>query len=61
MITTENVLIILEIIGTIAFAISGALVAVKVRYDVFGVAVVGAITAVGGGIMRDILMENRSI
>ena len=56
MITTENVLIILEIIGTIAFAISGALVAVKVRYDVFGVAVVGAITAVGGGIMRDILI-----
>ena len=56
MITTENVLIILEIIGTIAFAISGALVAVKVRYDVFGVAVVGSITAVGGGIMRDILI-----
>ena len=56
MITTENVLIILEIIGTIAFAISGALVAVKVRYDVFWVAVVGSITAVGGGIMRDILI-----
>jgi uncharacterized membrane protein YeiH len=53
---TETVLFILEIIGTIAFAVSGAFVAVKVRFDIFGVLVIGCLTAVGGGITRDILI-----
>ena len=53
---TENILFVLEIIGTIAFAVSGALVAVKSKFDVFGVIVIGCVTAVGGGIMRDILI-----
>ena len=52
----ENVLFILEIIGTIAFAVSGAFVAVKAKFDIFGVIVVGCITAIGGGIMRDTLI-----
>lgn len=50
------ILLILEIIGTIAFAVSGALVAVKAKFDIFGVLVIGCITAVGGGITRDILI-----
>ena len=50
------ILQILEIIGTVAFAISGAFVAIKARLDLFGVLFVGCITAVGGGIMRDILI-----
>ena len=53
---TETVLFILEIIGTIAFAVSGAFVAVKVQFDIFGVLVIGCLTAVGGGITRDILI-----
>ncbi len=53
---TERVLLILEIIGTIAFAVSGTLVAIKAKFDVFGVLVVGCITAVGGGITRDIIV-----
>ena len=52
----DTILLILEIIGTIAFAISGAFVAIKVRFDIFGVLVIGCITAVGGGITRDILI-----
>ena len=52
----ESVLFILEIIGTIAFAVSGAFVAVKAKFDIFGVIVVGCITAIGGGIMRDTLI-----
>lgn len=52
----ESVLFVLEIIGTIAFAVSGAFVAVKAKFDIFGVIVVGCITAVGGGIMRDTLI-----
>ncbi len=53
---TEIVLLILEILGTIAFAVSGTLVAIKSKFDAFGVLVVGCITAVGGGIIRDIIV-----
>ena len=52
----ERILFILELIGTIAFAVSGAFVAIKARFDIFGVVVVGCITAVGGGIIRDVLI-----
>lgn len=53
---TETVLLVLEIIGTIAFAVSGAFVAIQKNLDVFGVVFVGCITAVGGGMTRDILI-----
>ena len=49
-------LLILEIIGTIAFAVSGALVAIKAKNDVFGVLLLGCITAFGGGIIRDLII-----
>lgn len=45
-----------DILGTAAFALSGALVAVSRRMDVFGMYVLAAVTAVGGGIVRDILI-----
>ena len=54
----EIILFILEVIGTISFAVSGAFVAIKVKFDVFGVLVIGCITAVGGGIMRDVIIGN---
>lgn len=47
---------ILEIIGTIAFAFSGCMVANSKRMDVFGVWVLGTVTAVGGGAVRDVLL-----
>ncbi len=56
MTTTEIIIKILEILGTVAFAVSGALVAIKAKFDAFGVIVVGCVTAVGGGITRDILI-----
>ncbi len=46
----------MELIGTIAFAISGALIAVRRSLDLFGVVLVGCITSVGGGIMRDLFL-----
>ena len=49
---------ILELIGTIAFAVSGAMVALKKNMDIFGVAILGLTTAVGGGALRDILLGN---
>ena len=47
---------IMEIIGTIAFAASGAMVGIRKRMDIFGVCVLGFVTAVGGGMVRDIIL-----
>lgn len=55
---TNIILFLLEIIGTMAFSTSGALVAIKSRFDIFGVIVIGCVTSVGGGITRDILIGN---
>lgn len=55
---SEIILMIMEWIGTISFAVSGSLVAIRHNLDLFGVTTVGAITAIGGGIMRDIMIGN---
>ncbi|GLY10383.1 trimeric intracellular cation channel family protein [Pseudobacillus badius] len=47
---------IFTIIGTIAFAISGAIVAMEEDYDVFGIYILGMITAFGGGAIRNLLI-----
>ena len=53
---SESIIFILECIGTVAFAITGVLVAVEANLDLFGVCVIGCITAVGGGILRDVVL-----
>lgn len=45
-----------ELIGTIAFAVSGAMLAVKKRLDIFGILFLGVVTALGGGTVRDLLL-----
>jgi uncharacterized membrane protein YeiH len=51
------VLLVLDLVGTFAFALNGALTAVRAAHlDVVGVVTLGIITAVGGGIIRDILL-----
>lgn len=52
----ETVLRILDFIGTVAFAISGASLGVRRRMDLFGVLVLAAVTATAGGVMRDLLI-----
>ena len=47
---------IFQMIGTVAFAVSGALTAMHKKMDLLGVIVLGVTTAVGGGIIRDILL-----
>ena len=47
---------VLDVIGTISFALSGAMVAVKKNMDLLGVLVLGNLTAVGGGVLRDVLL-----
>lgn len=49
-------IIFIELVGTVAFAVSGAMTAMKKKMDVFGVIILGLITAVGGGIIRDITL-----
>tara|TARA_R110001632_G_scaffold1883_4_gene8528 strand:+ start:79074 stop:79703 length:630 start_codon:yes stop_codon:yes gene_type:complete len=56
-----NIVYSLDIIGTFAFAISGALVAMKNKFDLFGVAIIAFVTAVGGGMLRDILIDAHPI
>lgn len=52
---------ILDLLGTIAFAISGALVAMNKKLDLFGIFIVGFVTAVGGGTLRDVLIGNTPV
>jgi uncharacterized membrane protein YeiH len=47
---------VLSIIGTIAFAVSGAIVAMEEEYDILGVYILGVVTAFGGGAIRNILI-----
>ena len=47
---------LLDIIGTMAFALSGALTAMNKRLDPFGILLIAFVTAVGGGTLRDVLI-----
>lgn len=48
---------IIDILGTIAFAVSGALTAYHKRMDIFGILIVASVTALGGGTLRDVLID----
>ncbi len=52
----EQMLWIATMIGTIACGVSGSLMAVDKGMDIFGVLFLGAVTAVGGGVLRDVLL-----
>ena len=52
----EVIFLVFELIGTIAFAVSGALTGIRKRMDLLGVCVLGSVTAVGGGVIRDIIL-----
>lgn len=56
MIHSDFFIFLLEIIGTIAFASSGAMLGIRKNMDIFGVNVLGITTAVGGGCIRDLLL-----
>ncbi|WDF54750.1 trimeric intracellular cation channel family protein [Mucilaginibacter sp. KACC 22063] len=53
---TLNVSTIIEILGTVAFTISGVFSAMQKRLDALGVVIIGFITAIGGGTIRDVLI-----
>ena len=47
----------LELVGVAAFAVSGATTAIKKNMDIFGVIFMAMVTAIGGGVMRDVIMD----
>lgn len=53
----ETFLFIIEVLGTIAFAISGIRLAATKNFDWFGAYIVGFVTAIGGGTLRDLLLD----
>ena len=57
--TLQALLLVLEGIGVVAFALSGALAAVRKRVDVVGVIIIAFLTAMGGGTLRDVLLDRR--
>ena len=52
----DLVIFIMELIGTVAFASSGAMLAIQKEMDLFGVCVLGITTSVGGGLIRDLIL-----
>ena len=54
----ETLVFILEIIGTVAFAASGAMTGINKKMDIFGVCILGLTVAVGGGVIRDVILGN---
>lgn len=51
----------MDLLGTVAFAISGVLVAMDKRLDLFGVFIIAFVTAIGGGTLRDLLIGNTPV
>ena len=54
----ELLVAVFEMIGTVSFAFSGAMTGLKKNMDIFGVCILGLTTAVGGGVIRDIILGN---
>lgn len=57
----NELLFIIEMMGTAAFTMSGVFAAIEKKLDVFGVLVIGFVTAIGGGTIRDILIGVRPV
>ncbi|XOV66635.1 MAG: trimeric intracellular cation channel family protein [Fluviicola sp.] len=59
--TTADIVFVVDIVGTLVFAISGALAAGEKRFDLMGVAIIAFVTAVGGGTIRDLLIGSHPV
>ncbi|HET6638301.1 MAG TPA: trimeric intracellular cation channel family protein [Gemmatimonadota bacterium] len=54
-------LYLLDLIGVAVFAVSGAMVAARKEFDLLGVAVIATVTAIGGGTIRDVLLDRHPV
>ncbi len=53
---SQLLLLLFEITGTVAFAVSGAILGLEKRMDILGISILGLTTAVGGGVIRDLIL-----
>lgn len=53
---STTLLLVFEVIGTVAFAISGSIVAMQHKLDYFGIFILAVTTSIGGGILRDVIL-----
>jgi uncharacterized membrane protein YeiH len=60
-VSPEAALYVLDLFGTAVFAVSGALAAGRRRLDLFGALVIAAVTAVGGGTVRDLILDRHPV
>lgn len=58
---TFDLITTIDVLGTFAFAVSGATAAIRSRYDIFGILVLAFVTAIGGGTTRDLLIGNTPV
>lgn len=58
---TLDVSTVIEILGTVSFTISGVFSAMQKRLDIMGVIIIGFVTAIGGGTLRDVLIGNTPV
>ena len=54
----ESFILLFELVGTVAFAASGAMTGIRKNMDIFGVCILALTTAVGGGVIRDVILGN---
>lgn len=54
----DTVVLIVELVGVLSFAASGAMTGLRKNMDLFGVCILGLTTAVGGGVLRDVILGN---
>ena len=54
----DTFILIFELVGTVAFAASGAMTGIKKNMDIFGVCILALTTAVGGGVLRDLILAH---
>ncbi len=52
----DIIILTMELLGTVAFSASGAVLGAERRMDLFGICVLGVVTSVGGGMIRDVPM-----
>lgn len=57
----ETIIFYISLSGSFVFAISGALKAINKEFDPFGILIIGFVTAVGGGTLRDVLLTEKSV
>lgn len=54
----DTVVLMIELVGVLSFAASGAMTGLRKNMDLFGVCILGLTTAVGGGVLRDVILGN---